>query len=1188
MLRNIKIVSLAFLTIGVVSILHYQVNAPRLTGQEGYDPPMCGNGKVEEYEECDDGNMEEGDGCNSSCEEECGFCWVGYGNCEPDACNNANGERRSGAYDFDDLQQCIDDCPLYQCGDGQVQKDNPSISEECDDPRCLDGTSCGGIGATCDDGSQCKNRQEYGCGELCEKYCFSCGGPAMDGGCEPVTPLNGECDPENNMFDSPDACAQECGPVCGDGTVDAGEECDGGDGCESDCTCTLGKSPDGGCKECDFGSPGNGKSQCDDNNVCTQDICGQNSGKCSNFENVGCSDGNACTEDRCDPIDGCVYEPDGDADVYCGMDGEDPICCEDECSEECYCGPSKEFCGQDEDNELVCCASGKCEQDFDDECVDACDEARQDDEDECAKIPDIDPNDGNDASDQEYLDCLQAAQEAWETCIDGCKEEDSWHCAGSPRSSSGPPNYSYNPPKRPVIGIIITPSDEGGGGGGSTGGPPPEKKCSYGSFCRNNQCVYVAACSTVSDPPEMEMECNTNNGCGGGGSSSAGSSSSQKDFMCCDGSCIEIGTDFDGVCASPAYSEDACNAACGGGDTHTACIDDTCTEVAGPGEDGCRADADCASETHGVCHGTTCAQEPGAGEDLCDANADCTNAMHLECVDDQCVAVNGPGKNRCDAVLGCGSQQSGHTRCENNACLSFPGPGDNECSTDIPCGQHTVCQNSACTLVDGEGENECENNTECSGTASSNSSSFTLAQSSSEGTSSASRISSSFVIALSSSISSSESQLSEESSSDDVASSDGSSSQVLIAQVSSSSENVVSSSSESSDDNAADGSSSSLLVITQQEYHAECRGEQCVQVEGAGSDDCSSDEDCIQGTPVIANRPCGNNLVNPGEECDDGNTDNGDGCNASCVLENADPVECSFGTDCVSGNCGNGICLCSSDAQCGAGSCTGGVCATEEGSSQTGGATGTQVARADEDDIDIRLVAAAAVCGNGILDEREECDDRNRRDEDGCSSTCLLEIGICGDGAVQSLLGEQCEFSTHNPSLPYACKNCRFFSTSCGDGNIDLGEECDDGIQNSHSPDANCRPDCSAPRCGDGIIDSAEQCDDGNRLGGDNCDRYCRVEDGEPGVSVIASDQQKSTGVIAGVTTSSVAAQPSYQQFTFPQYANFQQLPYQLPLAQLQPLIQTQGPAGDTGPAAVVVIGAGAAAGLSWMRRKRK
>lgn len=39
----------------------------------------------------------------------------------------------------------------------------------------------------------------------------------------------------------------------------------------------------------------------------------------------------------------------------------------------------------------------------------------------------------------------------------------------------------------------------------------------------------------------------------------------------------------------------------------------------------------------------------------------------------------------------------------------------------------------------------------------------------------------------------------------------------------------------------------------------------------------------------------------------------------------------------------------------------------------------------------------SAVCGNGILEEGEECDDGNVQDGDGCSSTCLLEEGPIQD-----------------------------------------------------------------------------------------------------------------------------------------------------------------------------------------------
>ena len=94
-------------------------------------------------------------------------------------------------------------------------------------------------------------------------------------------------------------------------------------------------------------------------------------------------------------------------------------------------------------------------------------------------------------------------------------------------------------------------------------------------------------------------------------------------------------------------------------------------------------------------------------------------------------------------------------------------------------------------------------------------------------------------------------------------------------------------------------------------------------------------------------------------------------------------------------------------------------------------------------------------------------------------------------------------------------------------------------------------------------MDSAETCDDGNRINGDGCDRYCRVET-QVGSSLLATQ---------------------YSQL-FPR--NFQQFPSQLPLAQLQPLIQSQSTTAETGPAAVAVVASGMAAGLGWIRRKRK
>jgi cysteine-rich repeat protein len=307
------------------------------------------------------------------------------------------------------------------------------------------------------------------------------------------------------------------------------------------------------------------------------------------------------------------------------------------------------------------------------------------------------------------------------------------------------------------------------------------------------------------------------------------------------------------------------------------------------------------------------------------------------------------------------------------------------------------------------------------------------------------------------------------------------------------------------------------------------------------------------------------------------------------------------------------------------------------------------------------IVAPPGVCGNGILEPPEECDDSNRRDDDGCSSVCRSEIGVCGDGKVQELLGEQCEAISHDAGLPYDCVQCRFFSRLCGNGSIDAGEECDKGANNSDNPNATCRADCSYPRCGDSIIDTSfnEECDDGNRVSNDGCDRFCEKETGTktptqiaftpttlkkslgtpntpltpaetkvlsenttisfaqieaiqevagppPGLGLYLANNPQVLGLFLENQTpenvniiaerlgvpSQVAAQyiaPQYQrqQFAFPgnQYPS---APYQLPLAQLRPLIQGTAPIGDTGPASVAVVASGMAAGIGWMRRKKK
>lgn len=174
-------------------------------------------------------------------------------------------------------------------------------------------------------------------------------------------------------------------------------------------------------------------------------------------------------------------------------------------------------------------------------------------------------------------------------------------------------------------------------------------------------------------------------------------------------------------------------------------------------------------------------------------------------------------------------------------------------------------------------------------------------------------------------------------------------------------------------------------------------------------------------------------------------------------------------------------------------------------------------------------VVPPSVCGNGIQEDGEDCDDGNSVNEDDCLDTC--RAASCGDGFVKQYGDntEECDEGAGNSdSEPNGCRtDCKV--AHCGDGVIDQGEVCDEGVENSDTlagacrsgeiltgqgcqmyycgdgvtdpgeqcDDANtndndgCRSDCTAAVCGDGVRDFGEECDDGNRTDGDACTNNC-------------------------------------------------------------------------------------------------
>jgi cysteine-rich repeat protein len=103
------------------------------------------------------------------------------------------------------------------------------------------------------------------------------------------------------------------------------------------------------------------------------------------------------------------------------------------------------------------------------------------------------------------------------------------------------------------------------------------------------------------------------------------------------------------------------------------------------------------------------------------------------------------------------------------------------------------------------------------------------------------------------------------------------------------------------------------------------------------------------------------------------------------------------------------------------------------------------------------------VCGNGVVEEGELCDDGNTTDGDGCSSTCQTETPpppCCGNGIVES--GEQCDDGTSldGDGCSATCQNETTPPPNlCGNGVVDAGEQCDEGAANG-AQGGDCTADC--------------------------------------------------------------------------------------------------------------------------------
>ena len=301
---------------------------------------------------------------------------------------------------------------------------------------------------------------------------------------------------------------------------------------------------------------------------------------------------------------------------------------------------------------------------------------------------------------------------------------------------------------------------------------------------------------------------------------------------------------------------------------------------------------------------------------------------------------------------------------------------------------------------------------------------------------------------------------------------------------------------------------------------------------------CPAPMKCAARQKVCLETTCGDGVVDEGEECDDGNILDNDGCSAECKVERCGDGETQVqrvtyddsgavlkseaNEVCDWGKVGKENCAedCTSNLKCGNGIVDPGeVCDHGLGSVGADGNWNSS----SEGTLDCsQNCASTNECGNGILDNysylpevaREECDPGNVEQglgaifPDGmpeaakCLDSCVVQL--CGDGKVTG--DEQCDVEVIGGETSGCNYDCTL--SICGDGkkNTQANEECDDGDpddasqwevdestgQKTWKGSGSCTKQCTRNKCGDYYEGEGEECDDGPQ-GSGRCTTECKL-----------------------------------------------------------------------------------------------
>ncbi len=1016
--------------------------------------PQCGDGLVVGDETCDDSNLDWNDGCS--------------GRIMSDWCARSFAQLAAGEITADDVSSGCYGCTDEVCGDG-FRQDN----EACDDGNTADGDGCASDCTSVEDGFDCFDTQD---GSQCRPECgdgLLVGAETCDDGNDNGGDgCDSDCKPEFGFVC--DTVGAPCEAICGDGYWVGEEQCDDGntedgDGCPSDCgswedgwTCqpTEGSYGAQGCcstetndfESCELLDDGmDCPDACSDaapgdvcqwlfipggQHVCTP-ICGD--GQVVDPAQEACDDGNLTQGDGCTA--GCQVEPGWE----CGATG---TACQPDCGDGMLV--VGEFCDDGDTDSGDGCSS---------QCLPepgwVCDVAGED----CTAV------------------CGDGLVRGAETCDDNNVEAGD----GCSASCDVEPGASCPPGGGGCVSLC--------GNGELDVGMGMDELCDDGNKTNGDGCSVACEVEDGWECPAAGAVCVTV--CGDGivagaefcddGDADSGDGCSSSCLPEAGWSCVTPGADCAAVCGDGLVrgaelcddgntaDADGCSAGCtvedgwqcpsGGG----ACMLMCGNGVVDDGEDCDDGDANSGDGCSGACEveagwacpagGGVCAQTCGNGavdaaEDCDDGNTTAGDGCSAGCVLEEGYACPTAGA-ACTTVCGDG------VRVLPEHC--------DDANTDDGDGCSATCQveagwscppelDTACTPICGDGAAKGDEGCDDGGTESGDGCDADCQPE------------------------------------DGWACPAGGG-----ACVASCGDGALDAFEGCDDGNLTGGDGCSTACQTEPGFVCAEAGVACVTVCGDGvpvlpehcddgntddGDGCSAtcqveagwdcplaEEDAEDVTSVCAPR-CGDSYVIGGETCDDGNTDDGDGCSAACVPEEG-------------WTCGAPGVACVQDPVCGNGEVEDGE-GCDDGNTDDG--DGCSAACTVE--------VAEPECGNDVLENDEQCDDGNTDDGDGCSAACEVEPA-CGDGTVDE--GEDCDDG--NTDDGDGCSAACELEPACGDGTVDDGEDCDDGnTDDGDGCSATCEDEVPAPTCGNGEVEEGEDCDDGNLTDFDGCSRDCQGE----------------------------------------------------------------------------------------------